>query len=43
MRGWWRSASIATRVFAQTAAILVLAAAVAFALLAVDARQERER
>ncbi|MFA4840520.1 MAG: ATP-binding protein [Agrococcus sp.] len=43
MRRWWRSASIATRVFAQMAGILVLAALVAFGLLAVDAQRERER
>ncbi|MGC5077013.1 ATP-binding protein [Agrococcus sp. DT81.2] len=43
MRGWWRSASIATRVFTQMAGILVLAAVVAFGLLAVDAQRERER
>ncbi|WP_404311660.1 GHKL domain-containing protein [Agrococcus terreus] len=43
MRRWWRSASIATRVFVQTAAMLVVAAIGAFALLALDAQQAQER
>ncbi len=43
MRRWWRAASIATRVFAQTAMLLVLAALGAFALLAVDAQRAQER
>lgn len=43
MRRWWRAASIATRSFVQTAALLLLAAAAAFALLATDARASQER
>lgn len=43
MRRWWRSASIATRVFVQTAALLVAAALAAFGLLALDAQQAHER
>lgn len=43
MRRWWRSASIATRVFVQTAAMLVVAAIGAFALLALDAQHAQER
>ncbi|MCH1882363.1 ATP-binding protein [Agrococcus sp. ARC_14] len=42
MRRWWRSASIATRVFVQTAALLAAAAIAAFALLALDAQREQE-
>lgn len=39
---WWRSASIATRLFAQTTALLLVAALAAFALLAADARAAAE-
>lgn len=43
MLRWWRSASIATRVFVQASVLLLVAAVAAFALLAVDARQALER
>lgn len=42
MRRWWRAASIATRVFVQTATLLAVAAIAAFALLALDAQREQE-
>ncbi|WAC65296.1 ATP-binding protein [Agrococcus sp. SL85] len=43
MLRWWRDASIATRVFAQTATMLLLAGLGAFALLAADAQQVLDR
>jgi two-component system CitB family sensor kinase len=42
MRRRWRDASIATRLFAQSAALLVVSAVVAFAVLALDARADAE-
>ncbi|MFC7431074.1 MULTISPECIES: ATP-binding protein [unclassified Agrococcus] len=42
MRRRWRDASIATRLFAQSTALLVASAVVAFALLALDARADAE-
>ncbi|GEK81037.1 sensor histidine kinase [Agrococcus baldri] len=43
MLRWWRSASIASRVFLQTAVLLVVAAIAALGLLALDAQREQER
>lgn len=42
MRRRWRDASIATRLFVQSTALLVVSAVVAFALLALDARADAE-